>query len=97
MDFKSESSVTNSRVDAGSSGEMDAILITSPAEMANVLFQASPKNAADFARTMHERACYSQNVERMDFWLTAIDEIADRVTQCTVAQDVQRQIEAASN
>ena len=78
MDIKSQSSVTSSRVDVGSSGEMDCVLITSAAEMASVLLSASPAGAADFARKMHERACYSQNDERMDFWLATMDDIAGR-------------------
>lgn len=78
MDVRSELSVTDSRADVGWSNEMGCILIGSPVEMANMLLSASPAGAAEFARKMHERACYSQTDERMDFWLSTMEEIAGR-------------------
>lgn len=56
----------------------------SPRDLALVLWTASPKRAADFARAEQEKACWEITGDRADFWNEVLDAVMafDQVVSC---------------
>ncbi len=46
----------------------DGTLVTTPNDMARVLFKASAFSAAAYALAAHEEACEQGNDQRIEFW-----------------------------
>jgi hypothetical protein len=73
-------SIDSSRTDCSDDVLTGATLVERPDDMARLLLAASPHRAASFALVAHERACWTQDDDRMDFWRAVIAWLASPST-----------------